>query len=178
MHPRVDTPAPTPVVEPVEADGALRTAAPVRILASGVLPSMPHAADDHVRTLSRFHRLMGRPEATSIAGAALIFAIFGFAAGDSGMFALDGVMNWSVVSAYLGIIAVGACLLMIAGEFDLSMGSMIGFAGMIAAIPPLYFGWPVWLAMLLSLGCALRKDPHADAHLRCDLIMLRLRRWM
>ena len=155
MHPRVDTPAPTPVVEPVEADGALRTAAPVRILASGVLPSMPHAADDHVRTLSRFHRLMGRPDATSIAGAALIFAIFGFAAGDSGMFALDGVMNWSVVSAYLGIIAVGACLLMIAGEFDLSMGSMIGFAGMIAAIPPLYFGWPVWLAMLISLACAL-----------------------
>jgi simple sugar transport system permease protein len=32
------------------------------------------------------------------------------------------------------IIAVGACLLMIAGEFDLSVGSMIGFAGMMTAI--------------------------------------------
>jgi simple sugar transport system permease protein len=31
------------------------------------------------------------------------------------------------------IIAVGACLLMIAGEFDLSVGSMIGFAGMMIA---------------------------------------------
>ena len=29
---------------------------------------------------------------------------------------------------------------MIAGEFDLSLGSMIGFAGMVIAIPPLYFG--------------------------------------
>jgi simple sugar transport system permease protein len=32
------------------------------------------------------------------------------------------------------IIAVGACMLMIAGEFDLSVGSMIGFAGMMIAI--------------------------------------------
>ena len=48
---------------------------------------------------------------------------------DSGMFNLDGVMNWSQVAAYLGLLAVGACLLMIAGEFDLSIGSMIGFAG-------------------------------------------------
>ena len=32
------------------------------------------------------------------------------------------------------IIAVGACLLMIAGEFDLSVGSMIGFAGMMIAV--------------------------------------------
>jgi simple sugar transport system permease protein len=111
--------------------------------------------DDRVRKVPLFHRIMGRPEAASIAGAVLVFVIFGIAAGDSGMFALDGVMNWSIVSAYLGIIAIGACLLMIAGEFDLSIGSMIGFAGMVAAIPPLYFGWPVWLAMLLSLVCAL-----------------------
>jgi simple sugar transport system permease protein len=98
---------------------------------------------------------MARPEATAVAGAALVFAIFGAVAGDSGMFALDGVISWSVVSGYLGILAVGACLLMIAGEFDLSIGSMAGFTGMVAAIPPLHFGWPVWLAMLVSLGCAL-----------------------
>ncbi len=34
------------------------------------------------------------------------------------------------------IIAVGACLLMIAGEFDLSVGSMIGFSGIVIAISP------------------------------------------
>lgn len=118
-------------------------------------PVAPDRADDRVRKLSRFHRVMGRPEATAIAGTALVFAIFGVAAGGSGMFALDGVMNWSVVSGYLGIIAVGACLLMIAGEFDLSIGSMIGFTGMVAAIPPLHFGWPVWLSMVLSLALAL-----------------------
>jgi len=98
---------------------------------------------------------MGRPSATAIAGTALVFAIFWVTAGDSGMFALDGVMNWSVVAGYLGILAVGACLLMIGGEFDLSIGSMIGFTGMVAAIPPLHFGWPVWLSMVVALACAL-----------------------
>ena len=155
MDPQVDTPGSSPGVAPEDAEAARAAALAARILASGALPTLSDGPDERVRHVSRFHRVMARPEATSIAGSVLVFVIFGFAAGGSGMFALDGVMNWSVVSAYLGIIAVGACLLMIAGEFDLSIGSMIGFAGMIAAIPPLYFGWPVWLAMLLSLGCAL-----------------------
>lgn len=116
---------------------------------------MSASADDRVREISRLHRVLARPEATAIAGTALVFAIFWVTAGGSGMFALDGVMNWSVVAGYLGILAVGACLLMIAGEFDLSIGSMIGFTGMVAAIPPLHFGWPVWLSMVVSLACAL-----------------------
>jgi simple sugar transport system permease protein len=66
------------------------------------------------------------------------------------MFNLDGVMNWSQVAAYLGLLAVGACLLMIAGEFDLSIGSMIGFAGMMVAIPSVYFHWPISVAILFA----------------------------
>ena len=53
------------------------------------------------------------------------------------------------------IIAVGACLLMIAGEFDLSVGSMIGFTGMMIAIFSVTFDWPVWLAILVTLALAL-----------------------
>lgn len=123
--------------------------------APGATPVPPPAADERVRKLTTLQRIMGRPEAASIAGAILVFLVFGITAGGSGMFALDGILNWSTVSAYLGLISVGACLLMIAGEFDLSIGSMIGFAGMVAAIPPLYYGWPVWLAMLVALACAL-----------------------
>jgi len=120
----------------------------------GAPPPQP-AADERVRTLSTFHRVMGRPESASIAGAVLVFVVFALTASDSGMFALDGVINWATVSAYLGIVATGACLLMIAGEFDLSLGSMIGFTGMMAAIPPLFYGVPVWIAMLAALACAL-----------------------
>lgn len=108
------------------------------------------ARDERVRTLSWYRRFLGRPEFASISGTVLVFAVFALTAGDSGMFNADGIVNWAQVAAYLGIIAIGACLLMIAGEFDLSLGSMIGFAGMVIAIPPLYFGWPVWASVITA----------------------------
>ncbi|HWT39054.1 MAG TPA: ABC transporter permease, partial [Paraburkholderia sp.] len=106
--------------------------------------SQPAAAsDERIRKESFFGHVLNRPEFAAISGTVLVFLVFAISAGGSGMFNLDGVMNWSQVSAYLGILAVGACLLMIAGEFDLSIGSMIGFAGMMVAIPAVYFHWPI-----------------------------------
>ncbi|WP_345811088.1 ABC transporter permease [Paraburkholderia sp. PREW-6R] len=112
-------------------------------------PSVPES-DERVRKESWFGHLLNRPEFAAISGAVLVFLVFALTAGNSGMFNLDGVMNWSQVSAYLGILSVGACLLMIAGEFDLSIGSMIGFAGMMVAIPSVYFHWPISLAILFA----------------------------
>src|SRR5580704_2442574 len=109
-------------------------------------------ADERIRRESRFGHILNRPEFAAISGAVLVFVVFGIAAGGSGMFNLDGIMNWSQVSAYLGILAVGACLLMIAGEFDLSIGSMIGFAGMLMAIPAVYYGVPLWASILLAFA--------------------------
>lgn len=114
--------------------------------------SQAPARDERVRTQSWHRRFLNRPEFASISGAILVFLVFAVTAGDSGMFNADGIVNWSQVAAYLGIIAIGACLLMIAGEFDLSLGSMIGFAGMVIAIPPLYFGWPVWLSLCAAFA--------------------------
>lgn len=110
------------------------------------------AADERVGTTSWVKRFFGRPEFASISGAVLVFAFFVITAGDSGMFNLDGVVNWMQVASYLGIIAIGACLLMIAGEFDLSIGSMIGFAGMMIAIPTIYFQWPLWAAIIFAFA--------------------------
>lgn len=113
---------------------------------------VPPAADERVGTTSWVKRFFGRPEFASISGAVLVFAFFVITAGDSGMFNLDGVVNWMQVASYLGIIAIGACLLMIAGEFDLSIGSMIGFAGMMIAIPTIYFHWPLWAAIVFAFA--------------------------
>ena len=51
-----------------------------------------------------------------------------------------GIVTFLEVSAQLGILAVAAALLMIGGEFDLSIGSMIGFAGVAIAIPAVAVG--------------------------------------
>jgi simple sugar transport system permease protein len=116
---------------------------------------LPLSIDERVRPIGAFRKLLSRPEFGALAGAVLVFTIFGWFANGSGMFSLEGIFNWGTVAAYLGVLAVGAALLMIAGEFDLSVGSMIGFVGMMLAIPCLYWGWPVWLAMLFAISVAL-----------------------
>lgn len=119
---------------------------------SGAPAKTAATADERVGATSWVKRFFGRPEFASISGAVLVFAFFVITAGDSGMFNLDGVVNWMQVASYLGIIAIGACLLMIAGEFDLSIGSMIGFAGMMIAIPTIYFHWPLWAAIVFAFA--------------------------
>src|SRR6185369_10550296 len=115
----------------------------------------PAVSDERVREIGALQAFLSRPEFGSISGAVLVFVLFGLVAGDSGMFSAEGIVNWATVAAFLGIIAVGAALLMIGGEFDLSIGSMIGFAGMMLAIPALYWGWPMWVAALFTFAlCA------------------------
>ncbi len=109
-------------------------------------------SDERMKQVSTLRRIMIRPELGAISGTILVFVFFLMIAGDSGMFAPQGIQNWSVVSAQFAIIAVGACLLMIAGEFDLSVGSMIGFAGILIAILSVQWGWPSWLAILTAFA--------------------------
>lgn len=111
--------------------------------------------DDRVRQVSLVRKLMARPEFGALAGTLLVFVMFAFSAGGSGMFNPEGIINWSTVAAYLGVLAVGAALLMIAGEFDLSVGSMIGFAGMLLAIPALYWGWPISASVVFAFTVAM-----------------------
>ncbi|MEM9441771.1 MAG: ABC transporter permease, partial [Pseudomonadota bacterium] len=107
-------------------------------------------ADERIKEMSFIRKALIRPELGGICGTVLVFVFFFLFAFDSGMFNSQGIMNWSIVSAQFMVIAVGACLLMIAGEFDLSVGSMIGFAGMMIAIFTVTLGWPVWLSILLT----------------------------
>lgn len=111
-------------------------------------------ADERIKEISRFRKALIRPELGGIVGTVAVFTFFLLFAFDSGMFNSQGIMNWSQISAQFMIIAVGACLLMIAGEFDLSVGSMIGFAGMLIAIFSVTLGWPVWMAIIVTFAIA------------------------
>lgn len=112
-------------------------------------------ADERVKQVSVVRRALIRPELGAICGTVLVFILFAVVAGDTGMFQASGIENWTVVSAQFAIIAVGACLLMIAGEFDLSIGSMIGFSGIIIAILSVELGWPIWLSIATAFAIAI-----------------------
>ena len=111
---------------------------------------MQNKIDERIRNIGFFQKTLVRPEFGSICGVILVIIFFLLIASDNGMFNPDGIRNWTVVSAQFAIIAVGACLLMIAGEFDLSVGSMIGFSGMVLAIGSIHFGLPVWQSIILA----------------------------
>ncbi len=110
--------------------------------------------DERLAEASLIRTLLSRPELGAVAGTLLVFLFFGAVAGNSGMFSPKGIVTFLEVAAQLGILAVFASLLMIAGEFDLSVGSMIGFAGVAIAIPVTMWGWPVWTAVLFAFAIA------------------------
>ena len=110
--------------------------------------------DERLKKVSKLKLLLNRPELGALGGAILVFIFFGIVAGDTGMFSAYGTINFLEVSANLGIIAIAAALLMIGGEFDLSVGSMIGFAGICIAIPAIYWGWPLWSSILFAFSMA------------------------
>jgi simple sugar transport system permease protein len=99
-------------------------------------------------------RIWARPELAAVVGAFAIFLFFSAIAGDRGFLSDQGAINYLEVSAHLGIIAVFVTLLMIAGEFDLSIGSMLGAAGIVLALAMTELEWPLWAALALSFSSA------------------------
>ena len=87
-----------------------------------------------------FQRFVRRPEIGALLVMVIIIVALAFASNGKAFNAL-GLKNNVAIIAQLGIIATGAALLMIAGEFDLSIGPMIAFAGMSIAI---MLKWGLW----------------------------------
>lgn len=113
------------------------------------------SASERIRDVGFLKRLMTRPELAAVAGAVLVFVFFAAVAGDRGFLTFGGTVSYLQVAAQLGIVAVPVSLLMIGGEFDLSVGSMVGAAGMIIAIATTEYAWPLWVAVLLAFAVAL-----------------------
>lgn len=65
--------------------------------------------------------------------------------------------NWLNISqqlAMLIVVAVTMTVVMVMGDFDLSVGAMASLAGVVAAVL-FTFGWPVWAAVLAALAVGL-----------------------
>ncbi len=81
----------------------------------------------------------------------LLFATIALATGSATFLTIAGTLSYLDVAAQVGIVGTAVALLMIAGEFDLSIGSLIGFAGIVIGICVTEFGLPVWSAILISM---------------------------
>jgi simple sugar transport system permease protein len=99
-------------------------------------------------------RLLSRPELGAAAGALLVWLTFAVVAG-SPFRSVDGTAAFLNASAPLGILAIPVALLMIAGEFDLSIGSIIGAAGMTVLLLTRHFDWPLWPAIGAAVALSL-----------------------
>jgi len=112
-------------------------------------------ADERVRRVGLASILLSRPEIGAVVGTVLVFAVFAVWAGGNGFLSLAGTASYLEVAAQVGIVASAVALLMIAGEFDLSVGSVVGAAGMVVAISIGIIGLPVWLSVILAFAFAL-----------------------
>ena len=98
-------------------------------------------------------RFAARPEIGAVAGLVVVTLFFA-ATADPAMFTAAGFMNFLSPAAHLGILAVGAALLMVAGEFDLSIGSMVAFAGLVFGALLVVWQAPLTVAILITFAFA------------------------
>jgi simple sugar transport system permease protein len=107
------------------------------------------------REVSTWRRFLLRPEVGALLGAIIVWIVFAVLAYDRGFVSARGVATYLEVAAQLGILAVAVALLMIAGEFDLSVGSIIGAGSVIAALIPTQLGMNFWWGIVTALVFAL-----------------------
>ena len=94
-------------------------------------------------------KVVARPESGVVLAALIVYAFFAIMAPH---FLTERVTaNILVSSASLGIIAVGVATLMIAGQFDLSVGSVYGLSAAVVVFA-INFGIPGWAALPLVMA--------------------------
>jgi simple sugar transport system permease protein len=114
----------------------------------------PSAAQRTRRAWEAIRAAMLRPELTAVVGAVAVFLYFAFTAGGTGFLSSVGTRNYLSVAAEVGIIATPITLLLIAGEFDLSVGAMMGTGGVLFAYAAVYWEWGVLLSFAFAMAGA------------------------
>lgn len=109
----------------------------------------PDLADERVVARSPFRKLLGRPEFGSVIGAIAIIAFFAIVAPVSVQPASIATVLYG--SSTIGIVAVGVSLLMIGGEFDLSIGVGSVSSALVASMFAWEFSTNIWVGVIVGL---------------------------
>lgn len=108
------------------------------------------AADERLAQTSMLRKVFIRPEVGSLLGAISIFLLFTAIVPD--VFpTIAGIARILDPASTIGIMAVSVALLLIGGEFNLSIGVLNGTSALIMGMLCVKLGWSVWPAMLVSL---------------------------
>jgi simple sugar transport system permease protein len=106
--------------------------------------------DERLASASGFTRLLRRPELGALLGGVVVYVLF-TAVDKNGVFAtITGTARWTDYASGVGIVAVPVALLMIAGEFDLSSGVMVGSSGLLCGVLTTEYGLSMWPAIALT----------------------------
>jgi simple sugar transport system permease protein len=93
-----------------------------------------------------------RPEAGALAATVALFVFFAVWADQ--FLTTDSLASTLAIAAELGIVAMAVTLLMIAGEFDLSVGSVLGMSSVLVAYAMTELGLPAVAAVVCGLAGA------------------------
>jgi simple sugar transport system permease protein len=112
------------------------------------------STDERLASVSGFTRLLRRPELGALLGGVVVYVLF-TAVDKNGVFAtITGTARWTDYASGVGIVAVPVALLMIAGEFDLSSGVMVGSSGLLCGVLTTEYGLSMWPAIALTFAFA------------------------
>ena len=98
-------------------------------------------------------RLLARPSAAALLGLVAVVAVFGLRA--PSLLTAGGLATVLDVAALLGIGAVAVAMLLVGGQFDLSIGVVAVFTSLLSAVLVSQAGLPMWPALAVSLLVAL-----------------------
>lgn len=90
-------------------------------------------------------------ELSVLAVLVIVFAAFALLSGSRAFLSPQGIANYLEIAAEIGIASAAMVLLMTAGEFDLSIGSMVGASEMLMAFLILKLHWPLLAALAVTL---------------------------
>lgn len=119
-------------------------------MATSASPVPQSVQDERLRQTSFLTKMLRRPELGAVTGTIAVWLVFAFAAGST-FTSVEGSALYFETASELGILAVAVSLLMISGEIDLSVGSMIGAAGMASTLFATEYDVALPLAQVLSL---------------------------
>ena len=97
-------------------------------------------------------RALARPSLPALLGLLLVVVVF--AVQDLDLLTWGGLATVLDTAALLGTGGVAVALLLIAGQFDLSIGVLAVASSLVTALLVGYAGWDVWPALLASLAAS------------------------